>query len=345
MNHPQLTIQRDPGLVREIISDFVSLSETEIRQKHKLENKDKKDWTVKAAQADLKKLSTAEHCVLPIRYRPFDTQFTCYTGKSSGFHNRPRREIMRHFLAGNNLALCVCKTVTRSVWQHVLITDQITEKNYVSNGRSESGYVFPLYVYPDGDQLDLSTESSPNLKPEFLKRLSEKLVLTQTGQFGMPEGISPEDILAYIYSVLYSPVYREDYYEFLKYGFPRIPLPIDLEHFRRLSKLGQRLIDMHLLKNVPGPPQHRFEGEGDGSVSDIDYRDGHVWINPTQHFVKVSEAVWEFEIGAYQVCEKWLKEREGSTLSDVEIRQYQQILVAVAETIHIMGELDIENDV
>ena len=52
-----------------------------------------------------------------------------------------------------------------------------------------------------------------------------------------------------------------------------------------------------------------------------------------------------FEIGAYQVCEKWLKERDGTTLSDVEIRQYQQILVAVAETIHIMEVVDVKNDV
>ena len=155
----------------------------------------------------------------------------------------------------------------------------------------------------------------------------------------MPEGISPENILAYIYAVLHSPTYRERYYEFLKYGFPRIPLPNDIAHFRRLSTLGQRLMDMHLLKNVPGPPRHRFEGEGEGIVSKFTYRNGHVWINPTQHFTNVPEAVWEFEIGAYQVCEKWLQDRKGEVLSDVELQQYQQILVAVAETIDIMEAL------
>ena len=339
----KLAIQRTSELVYDVVTDFAFLSETEVREKYKLE-KDKKDWTVNAAQEDIKNCSVSEHRVTPICYRPFDTRFTCYTGQSSGFHNRPRRDLMRHLLVGNNLALCVCKTVTRSVWQHALITDQITEKNYVSNGRSESGYVFPLYLYPDAGELDSSTESYLNLKPEFLRTFSEKLALSPKGRFRLPEGISPEDILAYIYGVLYSPVYREDYYEFLKYGFPRIPLPTDLEHFRRLSKLGQRLIDMHLLKNVPRPPRHRFEGEGDSSVSDIDYRDGHIWINRTQRFIDVPEAVWEFEIGAYKVCKKWLQEREGTTLSNVEIRQYQQILVAIAETIHIMAELDIEND-
>lgn len=340
----ELAIQRTSELAHNIVNDFVSLSETEIRQKHKLDEKDKKDWTVKAAQSDLKNLSTTEEHITPICYRPFDTQFTCYTGKSSGFHNRPRPDIMRHLLTGDNLALCVCKIVTRSVWQHALITNQITEKNYVSNGRSESGYVFPLYLYPDANELNLSSERSLNLKPEFLKALSEKLVLSQTGQFGIPEGISPENILAYIYAVLYSSAYRDQYYEFLKYEFPYIPLPTDLAHFRRLSGLGQRLIDMHLLKNIPEPPRHRFEGEGDASVSKIVYRDGHVWINPSQCFIDVPEAVWEFEIGAYQVCEKWLKEREGTMLSDVELRKYQQILVAVAETLQTIMELDVESE-
>ena len=334
----KLTLQRTSEVLCDIVNDFVSLSENEVRSKYKLDS-DEKDWKVNAAQADLKKLSTAEHRATPICYRPFDTQFTCYTGKSSGFHNRPRHKIMRHLLVDDNLALCVCRFVTRSIWQHALITNQITEKNYVSNGKSESGYVFPLYLYPDAKQVRLT-----NLKPEFLQVLSEKLALSQIGQFGMPEGISPENILAYIYAVLYSPTYRKHYYEFLKYGFPRIPLPIDLEHFRRLSKLGHRLIDLHLLKTAPESPQHRFEGEGDGSVSDIDYQDGQAWINPRQHFTNVPEAVWEFEIGAYQVCKKWLEIRNGTPLSYLEIRQYQQILVAVAETIDIMAELDVESD-
>ena len=343
----KLTIQRTPESVHDIVTDFVSLSETEVRRKYKLD-KDKKDWTVNAAQADLKNFPASQRRVIPICYRPFDTRFTCYTGQSSGFYNRPRRDLMRHILPGTNLALCVCKTVTKSVWQHALVTNQITEKNYVSNGRSESGYVFPLYLYPDADGLNLSTKRYLNLKPEFLRVLSEKLTLPQSGQSGMPEGISPENILAYIYAVLYTPAYRERYYEFLKYGFPRIPLPIDLEHFHRLSTLGQRLIDMHLLKNVPKPPRHRFEGKGSAAVSADrnypNYQNGHIWINSTQCFTDVPEAVWEFEIGAYQACEKWLKERDGTTLSDVEIRQYQQILVAVAETIDIIAELDVESD-
>jgi Type ISP C-terminal specificity domain len=33
---------------------------------------------------------------------------------------------------------------------------------------------------------------------------------------------------------------------------------------------------------------------------------GHVWINRTQYFDTVPLEVWEFHIGGYQVCHKWL---------------------------------------
>ena len=111
--------------------------------------------------------------------------------------------------------------------------------------------------------------------------------------------------------MLYSPTYRERYYDFLKYDFPRIPLPQDPNYFRELASLGQALIAWHLLKDVDIPPRHRFEGEGEGVVSKPRYEDDKVWINATQYFTDVPIEVWEYEIGAYQVCEKWLRDRKG----------------------------------
>jgi len=169
--------------------------------------------------------------------------------------------------------------------------------------------------------------------------LAERLGIPQ-GAHDMPEGISPEDILGYLYAVLYSPAYRKRYYEFLKYDFPRVPLPRDMEQFQKLATLGQTLIEWHLLKDVHVPAQHRFEGEGEGVVSKVRYAGGHVWINPTQHFTNVPVVVWEFEIGAYQVCEKWLRDRKGTALSHAEVRQYRVVLVAVAETLRIMEAID-----
>ena len=341
-----LTIHQTTDQLRETVSDFVSLTEIEVKQKYDL--KDSGDWNVPSAQTDLRNHPDADQHVASTHYRPFDTRWTYYTGQTSGFHARPRRDVMRHLLV-ENPTLCICRVVKSPIWQHALITDQITDKSYISNRTSESTYVFPLYLYPDPEELGISTEHSLNFKPTFLTAFSEALGLPQVAPLHLPEDISPEEILAYIYAVLYSPTYRERYYEFLKYDFPRIPLPQDIEQFRTLAALGQRLIDCHLLKE--SRPEvaptgrgvsavHRFEGEGDGIVSRVRYADGNVWINPTQYFTAVPVEVWEYEVGAYQVCEKWLKDRRGEALRYEDVRQYRAILVAIAETLRVMAEID-----
>ena len=334
----KLTIHRTVEGVRETVTDFVSLSVDAARKNYNLPW-DTRDWQVHLAQADVRNHPDTEQYIQPINYRPFDPRWTYYTGKSRGFHCMPRPAIMPH-LCKANLALCVCRVVAAPTWQHAFISDKITENRYISNKGSESGHVFPLYLYPNSEEMEISTEHSVNFKPAFLTAFSEALGLPQTAPFKLPEGVSPEAILAYIYAILYSPTYRERYYDFLKYDFPRIPMPQDIDQFRPLATLGQRLIDWHLLKDVQIPAVHRFEGDGDGVVSKLRYADGKVWINATQHFTDVSEEVWEYEIGAYQVCEKWLKDRKGEELGRAELQQYRAILVAVAETLEIMREID-----
>jgi len=50
--------------------------------------------------------------------------------------------------------------------------------------------------------------------------------------------------------------------------------------------------------------------------------------------------VWEFHVGGYQVCEKWLKDRKGRKLSFEDLAHYQRIVSALAETIRLMAEID-----
>ena len=324
----KFTIHRTPEAVRDTVTDFVGLSAEEARAKYQL-RRDTTSWQIAAAQADLQNHPDIENHIVSVRYRPFDTRFTYYTGKAQGFHNTPSRKTMRHLLM-DNLALCVCFGVTSPAWKHVFVTDRIIVNGGLSSRSSEGAHVFPLYLYPTPETLELTSERSPNLKPEFIDALSEKLGTAQ---------ITPEDILGYLYAVLHSPAYRERYYDFLKYDFPRIPLPKNIAHFRKMAELGQALINWHLGRSDI-PPRHRFEGEGEGIVSKIRYEDGNIWINQTQHFTDVPIDVWEFEAGAYQVCDKWLKDRRGETLSRAEVQHYRGILVAIAETLGIMSELD-----
>ena len=68
--------------------------------------------------------------------------------------------------------------------------------------------------------------------------------------------------------------------------------------------------------------------------------EGRVWINRTQYFAPVSPEVWEFQIGGYQVCHKWLKDRKGRTLSPEDVAHYGNVVAALDETIRLMQAID-----
>ncbi|HEX9130697.1 MAG TPA: type ISP restriction/modification enzyme [Ktedonobacteraceae bacterium] len=54
--------------------------------------------------------------------------------------------------------------------------------------------------------------------------------------------------------------------------------------------------------------------------------------------------VWNFHVGGYQVCHKWLKDRKGRVLSFEDIQHYQRVVAALAETIELMGQIDVAID-
>jgi hypothetical protein len=54
----------------------------------------------------------------------------------------------------------------------------------------------------------------------------------------------------------------------------------------------------------------------------------------------VPKEVWDFHVGGYQVCEKWLKDRRGRQLSFDDLMHYQKVIVALKETLRLMEEVD-----
>ena len=161
----------------------------------------------------------------------------------------------------------------------------------------------------------------------------------------------PDDVLAFIYAIFHSPTYRERYAEFLKIDFPRVPIPSDADLFRTLVYKGRELIALHLMEapilherrtNYPIPGDNTVASRG-GYPKYTPPEEGHggrVRINREQYFEGVPQNIWEFEIGGYQVLHKWLKDRRGRELSYDERDHYQQIVVALAETIRLMDEID-----
>jgi hypothetical protein len=67
---------------------------------------------------------------------------------------------------------------------------------------------------------------------------------------------------------------------------------------------------------------------------------GSVWINQTQYFENVPSDVWNFCLGNYYICQKWLKAREGSILDHQSIQNYQRLVMIVNETINLMSNVN-----
>ena len=205
----------------------------------------------------------------------------------------------------------------------------------------------PLYLYADTSNLFDTGVRRPNLSPEFVAELAEKVGLefVDDGKGDLERTFGPEDVFHYIYAVFHAPSYRERYAEFLKIDFPRVPLTSSLELFRTLTAHGETLVALHLMERV-GSPISSYPVDGDNVVDKVSFTEnedgktGRVYINKTQHFDGVPLSVWNFYVGGYQVCQKWLKDRKGRALSYDDLRHYGFIVSALFETIGTMREID-----
>jgi predicted helicase len=130
-----------------------------------------------------------------------------------------------------------------------------------------------------------------------------------------------------------------------------VPLTSSHELFRELCAIGKELVSLHLLESRTLDGSNHFTRslvKGDyivhkgypKYVASEDDRFGCIKINETQYLEGIPQEVWDFHIGGYKVCEKWLKDRRGRQLSYDDLTHYQKVLVALKETIRIMEEID-----
>lgn len=318
----EFTLARSQQEVWERIVSVVSDEVESVRIRYKL-GRDTRDWTVAGAIADLRQEPLIRERVKPILYRPFDTRHTYLTGRSRGFLSYPRKAIWDR-LGPNNLALVTSRFTKGESFAHALVSDAMIEKIILSPNTSNNGFIFPLFVTLEG--------SNENLSPKFRAFLDARY----------DHHYTPEEILGYIYAVLYAPSYRRRYAEFLRIDFPRVPFPEAAAGFEKLSILGWALVQAHLLRDLPRQGLAEYHGKGDHGVETVRYspEEQAVHINKTQSFRPVPQTVWEFHIGGYQVLDKYLKSRKGRILSLDEINHIGAVADCLAFTLAQMAEID-----
>jgi len=349
--------------LKQKIYDFLNRDISDQQLKAKYDLKENKSWTINSCRTKLEiEKDKIKHQIYSCLYRPFDIQYLFY---NENIIERSRKEVMQHMVTRENVGLITCRQQSQQgvLWSLVGISNKIMESCAISNKTKEINNLFPLYVYPKvvkQKDFDYSFWPAgkdgrrPNLSPEFVEGLAEKIKLdfVSDGAGDLENTFGPEDVFHYIYAVFHSTEYRKRYAEFLKIDFPRVPWPKEKRIFVELCKVGEQLTGLHLMEAdilQDDKKWPKFDVKGSDIVesgypkyvahADLPEKE-KVYINQDQYFEGVRPEVWEFHIGGYQVCEKWLKDRRGRKLDYEDICHYQKITTALGETIKLMVLVD-----
>lgn len=357
----RFAVDFDQSVIERRIQDLrdARLSDDDVRAHYSL--RDNQGWQLASARAALKADANWQTPIIKCDYRPFDRR-TCYF--SGVIMDRPRRELLDHVAWRDNVSLLASRQQGTIGFRHAWVALHPANDCVVSTTSREANQVFPLYVYPTDDTRRLALEDDvwppdnakgdrrPNLSPAFIDTLSAATGLTfvpapsealKETQYG------PEDILDYIYAVLHCPAYRQQFAEYLRMDFPRIPIVGDVAQFHDLSRIGKELVGLHTMNATPSPVLPlRFPIAGDNLVARRHPRympptadtHGRIYINADQYFDGVPQEVWDYVVGGFQVAKKWMKDRVERTLDFDDLSQYQNALQAIARTIEATAEID-----
>ena len=274
--------------------------------------------------------------IVSLAFHPFDFRYTFYSDKQ-GFLRRACYETMQHFIKGENLGLCFPKNRLSPNSHYGLVVNTLADRALGGAKTGSETYIAPLYIYRHDKEVG-KVEPTPNFTPEFKEFIIKSKVLKDK---------SAEQILAFIYANLFNPAYRKKYLEYLKIGFPRVNFEVSKSEFETFAKIGQRLIDLHLLKNIPNDESIalKFSDKADKQKPNFTlekprFIDDKIMLNDDLEIVGIAKSIFEFSIGGYKVLDKWLKYRVGKALSKAELEHLVNVACIIKETIKIQNELE-----
>ncbi len=279
--------------------------------------------------------------IIKYAFRGFDVRYLAYDINLMQSH---RFYIMQFLLPHQDNLSLVVNRQSRGVQggTSYLVTDTIFDNMCNEGSSGAHAYAFPLkinkLIKTNGYKKDNYDNPFPaidsNIKSEFKTSLS----------YG--DDIANEEVFFYVYGILYSSTYRERYSFALKKEFPNIPFPSERDLFIKMSGLGKKLANFHLLRdsNIDGSPftisesdDHRIlyirssEKDKDGNhvpdtydprtqkiyfqkrkKSQVKAEQGGDNLNEIAWIGGITPEMWNFRIGGRQQLKLWLYERRYS---------------------------------
>ena len=230
--------------------------------------------------------------------------------------NRPRPDLQRSH-SSDQIYLTSLLTGVLGDGPAAIVTELIPDLHHF-RGSFGGADVIPLYRDAAGTQ--------PNITAGVLS------ILTATYGFA----VEAPDLMAYVYSLMASPSYVQQFWLELETPGPRIPLTKDGALFITVANLGRELLWLHTAGNRMAPPGHIPGTLPSGrakiqvSAQSAQYPESFKYdadteilhVGETGQFGPVSSAVWAFSVSGLHVVDSWLgyrmQKRSGKSSSDLD---------------------------
>lgn len=309
------------------LKDLVSLSDPEFRQKFAKKNKpleDVRDWTLAEARAayiaDAKTVP-----VVPILYRPFDRRWHGYGRVTSSVPGAINRAFIEQ---ENNVAILLSPdshAVGGQKWSNCWATKCVTNLDIF---RRSGAYIFPKRL----------ADGTPGIRSEILDALSA----------AYKQKINIDQSFSYLYGLFWTPGYREEFQAELLDGYPTVVFPKNEEVFRKVSELGQRLLDLHTLtasslSDGTDIVDFPIAPKGDVIIEKPHYEEAakKYWLNGSVYAESIEPDVMNFSIGGYSsVLHDYVCAREGRVWMEEDYSAWVKAVDAIRKTFAVQKELD-----
>lgn len=313
-----LTIQKTKKEIEDVINDFSIKTPEEIKSKYDL-GKDT-DWTVNGAQSDI---VNSEGNYQKIAYRLFDDRWTYYTGKQNGFYCRARNEVMKHFSIPN-IALCFTRTdKSPREYSMIFVSNKITESCFLTTQTAGIATIVPLYL------INNKLERVTNFNKDYFDKLTHNLRFRP----------SEQDIFDYCYGILFDKNYRSRYNIFLKQDYPKVPIIENEEMLRKYVDVGTKLRKLHLMETNTEKELNIESSNNNLLIEMVKYENETLRINKDTIITGITEEIYNYYLGGYQVIDKWLKSHKGENLTIDYFNHIKKIAGIIEETINIQKQL------
>ncbi|WP_292729467.1 type ISP restriction/modification enzyme [Microbacterium sp. UBA837] len=254
----------------------------------------------------------APESIEPYGYRSFDRQFVIADARLADY---PRPELWA-VRSDQQIYLTTLTSTTLGHGPVLTATPYVPDLDHFKNRGAKD--VFPMWR--DKEATD------PNLGPVLLDRLAEAL----------GEGISPEEIVQYLYGIGGTAAFSERFAEELAVAAGPVHLPItkDRALFGAVATLGKELLAWHTWgerytnKPIPlGPAAEVAKITGKPERFGYDAASQTLTVG-NGAIAPVSPEVWDFEVSGMKPLQKWLgyrmAKRQGRTSSPLDAITYDE---------------------